>query len=154
MSLLLPLTLLGCLPPLEAPADTGGGEEHSCHTRVPESGGDPVRLDVLPTLPFTFCGELESTGNHNGEFTGDRDRTEFVLTDGGSFRLVLRWGAAETGDYDLFLFEGESEIGRSATLGYPEIIDEIGLAPNTPYTAIVAGWEGVAGEWLVTVSED
>ena len=150
MSSFLPLLLLGCLPPLEPPADTGG-DVNSCHTRVPESGSEPVRLDVLPGLPFTFCGELETTGNDSAAYTGDRDLTEFVLNEGGSYRLYLRWSASSTGDYDFFLFEGDDEIGRAASLGYPEIID-IDFIHHTPYTAIVVGWEGVAGEWQVTVN--
>ena len=133
--------------------DTGPNEGNNCHTRVPESNGESVRLDMLPGLPFTFCGELDSTGNDGASYTGDRDLTEFVLSDGGGFHLTLRWSSAETGDYDFFLFEGDDEIGRAASLGYPELI-EIGLSPKTPYTVIVVGWEGVAGEWQVTVSEN
>ena len=102
--------------------------------------------------PSILCGNIyDATKDANG-YAGDLDYLDFQAGFGGSTTFTLTW--EQTGDYDLYLFNGNngSAIADSFTFGLaqPESFTAT-LSNGQPYILLIAGWDGSGGDWMVAV---
>ena len=114
-------------------------------------GSSGVYLGTL-SRPSVLCGNLYEATNNGTAFTGDVDFLDFTTGFGGSTTFTLTW--EQTGDYDLYLYNGNNGNGLASayTNGntQPESFSYT-LSSGQPYILMTAGWSGNGGDWRLVI---
>jgi len=118
-----------------------------------ENGDDlssAVNLGELQ-VPAEIEGAMHSCGNGGGGYTADTDMVKFKVPSSRLYQMELTWSDGGASDLDLYLLDNNNnELGRSATIFYPE---QIGYDMNTGtnYQLFVGCWTGNPGSWTVRI---
>jgi hypothetical protein len=103
------------------------------------------------TLPTIIQGNISRASNDGYGYTGDIDWIQIRVASRTDAHFSLSWEASGS-DYDLHLLvNGETEaqsIQDGAT--QPESFTRT-LQPGTSYVIVVAGWQGSAGNYTLTI---
>ncbi|MBT3224094.1 MAG: hypothetical protein HN348_33920 [Proteobacteria bacterium] len=103
-------------------------------------------IGILPT-EGTFCGDLFDASNDGSSYTGDTDTIAFEVAAAGDWKFSLYWFKDDL-DYDLYLYDDQSELGTSAGIDMPEEFT-VTLESSHTYYIDVAGWDGGGPAWWV-----
>ncbi|GEM_PF-4976290 len=139
-----------------AQGQQGGDDDEDVCAWADELGDaieDAPNLGMIDT-PGAICGELDEAGNDGGGYAGDLDFVAFQVGWDATYHLSLAWTASEA-DYDLYVFEITDEGYETVSDSYIEGTEyesiTLRLEAGATYVAGIAGWDGGAGEWTLTV---
>ncbi|MFT4978860.1 MAG: hypothetical protein ACI8S6_004770 [Myxococcota bacterium] len=102
---------------------------------------------------MTMCGHMHAASNNGTIYTGDMDFIELQVPSTGPVNFVLEWDNSG-GDYDLVLMDTSfAWVAESSNAGYggPESFSTR-LTSGTRYIIRIAGRDGAAGSWTLTLN--
>jgi hypothetical protein len=127
-----------------------GGATVYTITETGDTERDAQNIGVI-SLPATLEGDIYRASNDGYAYTGDMDWIEFRVGSTTDARFSLTWTASGA-DYDLHLLRNGNTEAQSIQDGatQPESFTRT-LQGNTTYVIVVAGWNGGAGAWTLTI---
>lgn len=120
---------------------------------IPETGDEENSATNIGnlSLPAVLEGDIYRASNDGKAYTGDLDWVDFRVSSSTTATFSLVWDASGS-DYDLHLLADGFPEAQSIQDGsaQPERFTR-SLSSGTNYTVVVAGWNGSAGDWTLTI---